>query len=323
ICGFIWPPASLAIRFGYWQGALEIIRHHPFGVGINGFPDAYLLYKSAGAGITQKTHNDFLQIGAEMGIIGLIVFVAIFGLILVRGLKAINRTDDIKEKAVLIGLVAGLAGFLVHCTVDFNFYVQGLSMSAWLVAGCLAAISYHKDTKNTEATPTKANKTKSILLLVICFLFLVILAGYVIPRLIEYDALLDEGKELVKSKNPAEVHEGIGKLQSALHSNPSSVDALVELAWAYHHNAGCKVKSKALYPKIPDTLTLTCIYCLDKAIELSPKTSILYYYRGLLHQDHANKDNAEKCFRKAQELYPTAEHPILSIHGDGPATEND
>lgn len=323
ICGFIWPPASLAIRFGYWQGALEIIRHNPFGVGINGFADAYLFYKSADAGITQKAHNDFLQIGAEMGIIGLIMFAAIFTIILIKGLMAIKQSDT-REKGVLIGLVAGLAGFLVHCTVDFNFYVQGLSMSAWLVAGCIVTMYHHKGTKDTETTPTKESKTKGILLLVACSLFLTALAGYVIPRLIESDNLLDEGKELVKSRNPEEVQEGIEKLESAIKINPYSVDILVEMAWAYHlNNRDIMVNSE-----MP-----LCIIYLEKAINLSPKTAILYYDQGVFYEVHGKKASsntieifkkkAGEYFRKSYDLHPTAEHPFLLIHGDGPAIEND
>ena len=36
-------------------------------------------------------------------------------------------------KPIRIALFAGILGFLLHCTIDFNFYVPGLSMSIWFI----------------------------------------------------------------------------------------------------------------------------------------------------------------------------------------------
>ncbi|HLD35371.1 MAG TPA: O-antigen ligase family protein, partial [Planctomycetota bacterium] len=223
---------SLNIRLGYWDATVKIIRDNPLtGVGLNQFSNSYLYYKTADAGEVLKAHNDYLQMASELGIPALLVFLAIWFIIL----KSIGRPtralvlesqipypasrilypvilgagfafclseifqtplialdipflstififilwvmvfrflcgwlskchceeswttkqsqdsgiatpcgfaerghcgvrNDNKMMGLLrIGLFAGLLAFLIHCTVDFNFYVPGLSMSVWFI----------------------------------------------------------------------------------------------------------------------------------------------------------------------------------------------
>lgn len=74
---------SLNVRLGYWDATVKIIRDNPVnGVGLNQFGNSYLYYKSADAGEVLKAHNDYLQMASEMGIPALLVFLAIWFIIL-------------------------------------------------------------------------------------------------------------------------------------------------------------------------------------------------------------------------------------------------
>jgi len=76
---------SLEVRHHYWRGALLIIRDNFWlGTGLDTFGDNYALYKRPEDGESQKAHNDFLQIGAETGIFGLLAFVWICAVFLRR-----------------------------------------------------------------------------------------------------------------------------------------------------------------------------------------------------------------------------------------------
>jgi O-antigen ligase len=306
-------PPSLTVRYGYWQGAWEIIKHHPLGAGINQFADYYLMYRGAGAEVAQKAHNDFLQIGAELGVIGLIAFIAIFAYALFKGLKYILAdNDDLRRRVVLTGLVCGLAGFLLHCAEDFNFYNQGLSMSAWLAAACVISLSR---SGTEEKTPDKGlpasggakgdqglwrSITAVILLSVVVFL-----SWFVCQPLLKYDALLEAGQSRIRSVIKAEEQAGLLNIEEAIRLNPYAVEPYLELAFWYHDRKSCppgqavRTGISPGRPKHPD-----CIELMAKAIALSPLSARLYEYQAGFYQEHNLPDKYDACLMKAKELNP-------------------
>ncbi|HRU07671.1 MAG TPA: O-antigen ligase family protein [Candidatus Brocadiia bacterium] len=70
---------SLEGRVGYWRGALQIVVQRPlFGVGGGNFPEAYSAVKRASDEETKFVHNDYLQIAVEMGVFGLLGYLALW-----------------------------------------------------------------------------------------------------------------------------------------------------------------------------------------------------------------------------------------------------
>lgn len=70
--------ASIGIRLNFYFVTYEIIREHPLlGVGTGGFEDAYSR-KIAGTDLmpSSNPHNEYLMIGAQLGIVGVLAFVA-------------------------------------------------------------------------------------------------------------------------------------------------------------------------------------------------------------------------------------------------------
>ncbi|MFA5794234.1 MAG: O-antigen ligase family protein [Candidatus Brocadiia bacterium] len=299
---------SLSIRYGYWRGVAEIIRHHPLGVGLNQFADNYLRYRATGAGVTQKAHNDFLQIGAETGVLGLMVFAAFFGAVLAAGLRrVISRPDGTADRIMLIGLISGLGGLLLHSMVDFNFYVPGLSMSAWLAAGCLVSLSYRgTESAGARAIDGRFARPAATIALLAVILFL---SWLVCPRLLESESLLEQGRWLVRTQSGSadSIEKGRADLEQSRRLNPYSVEPCLELSWFYHRTV-CAGK--------PDEFI--CINLLDRAIALSRLSSNLYVYQSVFFREHAEMfksagatDKAgvmlrqsELFFKKAAELNP-------------------
>ena len=61
-------------RFVFWQDALKIVRDHPvFGLGGGAFEETYRRYQSYYYSSTQ-THNHYVQMWAEVGTVGLFIF---------------------------------------------------------------------------------------------------------------------------------------------------------------------------------------------------------------------------------------------------------
>ncbi len=118
---------SLSIRFEMWQVALRMIQKHPLlGVGPNNIVQVYMLYLPPGKvpvmGYHEHLHNNFLQLGAERGLLCLaswIWLMAALGWHLVQIRRQLNRGRRPTWIAD-IGLAAWLAFVVEGCT-EFNF----------------------------------------------------------------------------------------------------------------------------------------------------------------------------------------------------------
>jgi tetratricopeptide (TPR) repeat protein len=135
-------------RAGIWKSSLAMIEGHPLGVGLGNFKYAFTEYnfpvKEAVIkyGKTAATaHNEYLQAGAEMGLLGLAVFLA-WVFILARTMA---RAVGASSKSGGIGLAAGLAGgitaTLVHSLVDSNLHEPGIVFLLILLVSLLLTVS--------------------------------------------------------------------------------------------------------------------------------------------------------------------------------------
>ena len=131
---FTFLPAGDANRFAVWKTALSIIKEHPFtGRGIGLFMTYFSLHRTDL--IPQYAHNCFLQIWTETGIFSLLSFLAFVWLILYKGVKSLRENLD----PILLGLVCGASGFLVHSFFDTDLYSVQLATLFWAMLGLLSA----------------------------------------------------------------------------------------------------------------------------------------------------------------------------------------
>ncbi len=69
---------SLTVRLEYWEAGLGMFRDHPLlGVGLNQFREYYAAYKPLRAEETLHAHNAAVQVGAELGLVGLLTLAAL------------------------------------------------------------------------------------------------------------------------------------------------------------------------------------------------------------------------------------------------------
>lgn len=143
-------------RTKIWEKAFSLMLSNPItGVGVNCFPMA-LGYMREDLGlqpIWQTTHNSFLQIGAEVGLIGFVVFILIIFrsfLTFFHASRIENTSPEVEEIRTLGGLMfLGFAGHLVTAT----FLSQGYSVY-FVLYFALAAIL-----KRLEIRYSRSNNT--------------------------------------------------------------------------------------------------------------------------------------------------------------------
>lgn len=123
-----------AFRFTIWRVASSIIRENPFlGKGVGTFMDYFSKYHTRMS--PQYAHNCFLQIWAETGIFSLMSFLVFNIYLLFISIQKFKKNKDF----VLLGLVIGMFGFLVHSFLDTQLYSLQLRTLYWVWMGMIAA----------------------------------------------------------------------------------------------------------------------------------------------------------------------------------------
>jgi len=125
--GYLQPAFSTIMRLNYWQESLTIIKAHPLvGVGLGNFSLRNSLY----------AHNSYLQIWAEMGILGLLSFLWIILAFFKTCFENFTHSFDKRQAACLL---AACVAFVVHNYLDFTFFLPEVSFIWWIILGLAMA----------------------------------------------------------------------------------------------------------------------------------------------------------------------------------------
>jgi len=135
--------SSISFRFQIWQTMWPVIQDFwEAGIGLG--TDAvqkitrrYPLYTN-GSTLPVHCHNVYLQIWAEMGIVGLLSFLGVMLRTLKQGLRAVfSRDTDSYIKNFLKAGVAGLLGILAICLVEYVWFYPRVMLIFWLLVGLM------------------------------------------------------------------------------------------------------------------------------------------------------------------------------------------
>ena len=137
-------------RTDIWAVATQVARDHPLlGVGIGNFPLVEPSYASRTANLPQVdyivtepqvVHNSYLELLAELGVVGLAFFAALVAAALSlcwRAIRAFSRAGDADPELIARGLLVGLAGMLVA-----SFFLSAeYEKQLWLLVGLCPALA--------------------------------------------------------------------------------------------------------------------------------------------------------------------------------------
>jgi len=122
--------ASYDVRIGYWRGALAMARDHPVaGVGLGTFGANYARYRWPLARVAQAAHNDYLQVLAELGVIGLAAFLWLW-VSYFRGAVARRGEEGARTFPRGLGYAVGVAALLFSGVVAPTFTFAGWGTEA-------------------------------------------------------------------------------------------------------------------------------------------------------------------------------------------------
>lgn len=130
--------ASYSERVETYEIAYRAILEHPvLGIGMGSFGPyaSYHPYVVPSQGY-QIVNNEYLELAAENGLLGLAAFVLILVTVGVRSVKAYRLTQSDFLKSAIIGLSAALLGILIQYNTFSILYI----MHVWVTVGLLMCV---------------------------------------------------------------------------------------------------------------------------------------------------------------------------------------
>lgn len=139
-------------RIAVYFNSLNMIKAHPIiGVGANTFMKNYKNYKNSpewGNIVTIDyiyAHNNFLQLSAELGLVGLAVFIWLLFKMFAVCNKIYRQLTDKFLSVVVISLVACLIAFLVNGLTESSLYSSRVAVLFWYLIGLSLGVAKFAD----------------------------------------------------------------------------------------------------------------------------------------------------------------------------------
>lgn len=144
-------------RIRMWGGAVQDMIAHPTGVGLGLYQYVYPLHPVGIEGqitrygrTAQNAHNEFLQIGVELGILGLLTF--LWGIVwLGREAVLLLRTRLGRlHRGVLLGAAGAVTTMLIHAGVDGTLHEPALAVLLTVFAALLLSANQWADGRSRQ-----------------------------------------------------------------------------------------------------------------------------------------------------------------------------
>ena len=269
-------------RLSTWKRTLPMIADHPIlGVGQGNWQIHYPRY-DGGTNITfgaapERPHNNWLQIFAETGIVGLILYSWFCSATIRKGWQLL-KTPDLHTRWIAAACLTSFIAILIHSFFSFPSERITPTLFFWLVPGIIAAQS-HKDRhlKPVTATPT------------LVVLFLISLAQIAFTyRLVQFDKYM---------------HRAVGAERNADWKTVLRETQHAETNGTFHREAahlrGYALNTEGLYAEALDHY--------QKAITQNPYDLQILNGLAIAAQNLGQPSKAETHYRKALELVDSSD----------------
>ena len=140
-------------RVKLWRTALEMFKEHPLtGVGNGNYITLYDNYVYRHPELRYMnyshfpSHNSYLKVLSELGIFGIIVFLALIASSLFKLKQCLNKITDSYYKAFFTGVLASALGFLVMNFSDNMFFIPNTTTYFWIFIALADSLLYKNKT---------------------------------------------------------------------------------------------------------------------------------------------------------------------------------
>ena len=149
-------------RIATWKFTALIIKDHPLlGSGIGTFKYNSLRYQAKffnqgenrllyPHGVADKSHNEYLQLWAELGIIGLLIFIWLIISYFNYGIKILKKIKSHYKQGIIIGLMGSVLAVLVDALFGFPLHLPATIILFWLSIGLTIAVGGNEAAQNQD-----------------------------------------------------------------------------------------------------------------------------------------------------------------------------
>jgi len=129
-------------RRDIWRATWQMVKAHPIaGAGLGAYWAEIPMYHQANGVLTpQQAHNEYLELLATGGLVGVALFLW-FALTLMQRIRRALATFTGGQRAYAVGAIVGIVGVGVHSLVDFGLHMTG---NALVFVMLLALLSLNK-----------------------------------------------------------------------------------------------------------------------------------------------------------------------------------
>jgi tetratricopeptide (TPR) repeat protein len=202
----LWEENSGIARSWNWWIAYEMLKAHPFvGVGLGDYKVEFLEYKARfkETPLGQhynfylpraiQAHNDYVQLIAELGLIGLLA-IGFFAGTLIRSAHAFVRSSASPQARLwVVALSAGIVAFLIDASVSFPLHLPASELNLVLFISLLCARPL------LGPAPTVTLRSSAKITVGVTMLALALVVCFFAYRDWQADIALDEGEAEMNS----------------------------------------------------------------------------------------------------------------------------
>ena len=143
---------STAFRLNIWRGTTRMLRDFwasGVGQGIEAYNHIYPYYSFA-AIPTPHSHNIYLQIAIELGVVGLLVFIAIMACYFGIMANFLRRVTELRLRIMAAAMISAVIAFLFFGIFDYVFYNYRVLLSFYILLGLAVAFVKANTPKESE-----------------------------------------------------------------------------------------------------------------------------------------------------------------------------
>ena len=145
---------SAAIRLSLWDNALKVFDNNALlGTGFNTYQYMHLNERTGGAGYYEDTHNYFIKVLLETGVLGLVLFLWLLARLFGDGYSLFRHAEDPFFASLGLGLLGWLVCAAVACLFGDRWSFLQVNGYLWVIAGLVVhAASLERSAKEAAVS---------------------------------------------------------------------------------------------------------------------------------------------------------------------------
>jgi O-antigen ligase len=131
-------------RVRVWKETLVLAAEYSLvGCGLGAFEHAFNKYRTFLPELAINTvHNDYLQLLAELGVIGFALGASVILAVFLAAVRAAFGSGDPSTRYLAVACLSSLIAILIHSFTDYNLYIPANAMLLAWIAGIVASLEF-------------------------------------------------------------------------------------------------------------------------------------------------------------------------------------